>query len=704
VEPDTKQMTVEQLFARMEGLEFGPEREQFLSSLDEKQKVELNEYIGKKNPNMLLMAMACKGDLKMVKEAVHNGADVNYHANTDSKDSVLMMACWFCKPNIVEFLLEQKGIDVHYKNTCNQSAIHYASMKGFIKIIKVLLAAGSSLEVQDSKGYTPIICAAQFGHTAVMDYYKRKGANLFHRDGEDHTILHWTAYNKHPLATSWILNEGVDIHLQDSRGRTAIHWAAKQGNSDILKLLVEFVDEEGFTALINEPDGEGKSPLELAKYYENYKATGYLKEVLRRQKGCMAVWNKITCQSGIRPGENMRKTAKMVSGWLIIVMAISMAHAWFVLRPYSPTVPEACFPALLVMTLLCYVLWFACNCVDPGYIEPKPGSTAYRKMAKKKKTMHTTRNTSSGGYVSTHDDNETEMKLFDEDEDEDGEDDLEIALDMKTQTVLDKYPEDAPAWTLPYDVLLERGRFDAICVTCGIVKPLRSKHCKHCNRCVSRFDHHCPWIDNCVAENNRKQFVLLAVVQTTSTWFYAVLCGIHMQHHSCSDALAFTLSLPLMIHACLVATWGLALAQEHVSLALKNITTNEKMNQHRYSYMRDEHGNPKNPFDLGARKNCLYFFGCMELPGWRELGVNTKFLPPGKGGCCSAHAGHSHGGNHGHAHGQPTSTPDDPEATKVGDAESPARLSENRESESLLLSNVNHERNQDVEVGAGVGL
>jgi len=43
VEPDTKQMTVEQLFARMEGLEFGPEREQFLSSLDEKQKVELNE-------------------------------------------------------------------------------------------------------------------------------------------------------------------------------------------------------------------------------------------------------------------------------------------------------------------------------------------------------------------------------------------------------------------------------------------------------------------------------------------------------------------------------------------------------------------------------------------------------------------------------------------------------------------------------------
>lgn len=50
------------------------------------------------------------------------------------------------------------------------------------------------------------------------------------------------------------------------------------------------------------------------------------------------------------------------------------------------------------------------------------------------------------------------------------------------------------------------------CTVCHVEQPLRSKHCKKCDHCVATFDHHCPWIGNCVGERNRSIFFWYLVV------------------------------------------------------------------------------------------------------------------------------------------------------------------------------------------------
>eukprot|EP00744_Colponema_vietnamica_P011352 GILI01015966.1.p1 GENE.GILI01015966.1~~GILI01015966.1.p1 ORF type:complete len:308 (-),score=26.65 GILI01015966.1:282-1205(-) len=47
------------------------------------------------------------------------------------------------------------------------------------------------------------------------------------------------------------------------------------------------------------------------------------------------------------------------------------------------------------------------------------------------------------------------------------------------------------------------------CEFCKLVKPLRTKHCHSCGRCVMGHDHHCPWIGACVGPHNRLPFTLL---------------------------------------------------------------------------------------------------------------------------------------------------------------------------------------------------
>ncbi|XP_034871581.1 palmitoyltransferase ZDHHC12 isoform X9 [Mirounga angustirostris] len=149
-----------------------------------------------------------------------------------------------------------------------------------------------------------------------------------------------------------------------------------------------------------------------------------------------------------------------------------------------------------------------------------------------------------------------------------------------------------------------------------LVLPLRARHCRDCRRCVRRFDHHCPWMENCVGERNHPLFVAyLALQLVVLLWgLYLAWSGLHFSQPwglwLRSSGLLFATFLLLSLFS--LAT-SLLLAS-HLYLVASNTTTWEFISSHRIAYLRQR---PSNPFDRGLTRNLTHFF--CGWPSWETL-------------------------------------------------------------------------------------
>ncbi|PVH64924.1 hypothetical protein PAHAL_2G386900 [Panicum hallii] len=140
------------------------------------------------------------------------------------------------------------------------------------------------------------------------------------------------------------------------------------------------------------------------------------------------------------------------------------------------------------------------------------------------------------------------------------------------------------------------------CKTCKIHRPPRSSHCAVCDNCVDKFDHHCPWISQCIGlRNYRFYMLLLCSALAFYTFMFAFTVRAIRIKMEITNAGVFslvrTLPEPFVLAALSfmsICALGCLLAF-HAFLVAKN-TTSHEMEKGRY------HSSP-NPYDKGALAN-----------------------------------------------------------------------------------------------------
>ena len=183
-----------------------------------------------------------KNDTISLNLLIKYGADINFLEKKGMHP--IMVGCIANSYESVEILLEN-GVDVNWKSKSsrNQQAIRFASQRGSLKLVKLLLKYGADMESTPNDKATPLLASLHAKNFEVAEFYFSKNANVnvIGRDGE--CVIHEAIKTKNIEMVKLALKYKSPLNLKDQDGMTTWKLAKKSRNSEIKKIIKKALKE-----------------------------------------------------------------------------------------------------------------------------------------------------------------------------------------------------------------------------------------------------------------------------------------------------------------------------------------------------------------------------------------------------------------------------------------------------------------------------